>query len=58
MNESMTPAQQEAYEQGFYVGVMAKENGMYTFSFATRRCPFGFGHPHRAYWMKGWLDAN
>lgn len=59
--EDMTPSELEAYEQGFYVGVQAKDQGMYNFTFASRRCTemgYGFGHPHRTYWMKGWLDAG
>lgn len=56
-HEIMTAAQHKAYEEEFYVGVMAKEHDMYTFSFACERCPYNFVHPLRRFWMKGWLDA-
>lgn len=60
MIEAMTPAQHEAYEAGFYAGVMAKETPEvgYNFATASRLCPFKPGHPHRVYWIKGWLDAE
>ncbi|MBD4204907.1 hypothetical protein [Staphylococcus aureus] len=60
MNENMTSEQHKAFEAGFYTGVNAQEvpEVGYNFGTASRLCPYRPGHPHRVYWMKGWLNAG